>query len=369
MKALRVENDTPQLVDMPEPDGDGVRVRVLSASICGSDVHMLRLGWLNGMVPGHEFAGLTPDGQLVAVEPMLSCGRCASCMQGYDQHCDSVQHVGATVSGGMAEYVQLPERRAGADAQWPVRRHRLLGGAFSGRRAQRGPGPAASWRARAGDRRRQHRADDRGRPDRARRALRRQRPPRPPARGGERLGASVRVQDGYDVVIDAVGNSESLAEAVKRLRPMGRIGISGTFWDAVSLDMAACLKEAEIIPALGYVCGARPNRTFDAVAQTLARNPAIAEAVITHRFPLEAGAEAFAVAADRAAGALRSSSSRRRPPPARPAAFAGDRANQPRHTTASSPQPAAPATGPAGGSATAIVTRPVLASPAAFTPR
>ena len=305
MKALRVENDTPQLVDMPEPDGDGIRVQVLSASICGSDVHMLRLGWLNGMVPGHEFAGLTPDGQLVAVEPMLSCGRCASCMQGYGQHCDSVQHVGATVSGGMAEYVQLPERvlapmPSGLSADIACLVEPLAVAAHSVDRVRLQAGErvlvigagsiglmtVAVLTARGA------RCDVSARHDHQRVAA-------------ERLGASVQVQDGYDVVIDAVGNSESLAEAVKRLRPMGRIGISGTFWDTVSLDMAACLKEAEIIPALGYVCGARPNRTFDAVAQTLARNPAIAEAVITHRFPLEAGAEAFAVAADRAAGALK----------------------------------------------------------------
>ena len=46
------------------------------------------------------------------------------------------------------------------------------------------------------------------------------------------------------------------------------------------------------------------GRSIDAAAALLAGMPEVARAVITHRFPLDDAAEAFRVAADRAAGAI-----------------------------------------------------------------
>jgi threonine dehydrogenase-like Zn-dependent dehydrogenase len=46
-------------------------------------------------------------------------------------------------------------------------------------------------------------------------------------------------------------------------------------------------------------------RDVDVAAATLAATPEIARAIITHRFPLDAAAEAFRTAADRAAGAIK----------------------------------------------------------------
>ena len=44
---------------------------------------------------------------------------------------------------------------------------------------------------------------------------------------------------------------------------------------------------------------------FNEAGKVLVENPHIADALITHRFPLEAATEAFATAADRAAGAIK----------------------------------------------------------------
>ena len=65
-----------------------------------------------------------------------------------------------------------------------------------------------------------------------------------------------------------------------------------------------CMKEVDLVPA--YVYGRTgPSRDFDVAVAILAGRPAIAETLITHRFPLDAVAEAFAVARDRAAGAIK----------------------------------------------------------------
>ena len=85
----------------------------------------------------------------------------------------------------------------------------------------------------------------------------------------ERLGASLDVGDGYDVVIDAVATSASIGEAVRRARPMGRVGLVGTTWQPAELGIAACMKEIEILPAMTYRCRV-PGRDFDEAAAACA---------------------------------------------------------------------------------------------------
>ena len=54
MKAIKVIDKTPELVDVPAPKGDGVRVRVVSSSICGSDLHMMATGYFGDNIIGHN---------------------------------------------------------------------------------------------------------------------------------------------------------------------------------------------------------------------------------------------------------------------------------------------------------------------------
>lgn len=63
-------------------------------------------------------------------------------------------------------------------------------------------------------------------------------------------------------------------------------------------------REARIIPSLGY-CAHAGGREMEDAAVMLAEDPDIAETLITHRFPIEEAGEAFRVAADRSAGAIR----------------------------------------------------------------
>ena len=125
MKAIRVEDGKPQWVDVPTPEGAGVRVDIVSSSICGSDLHMVDAGMVEGLILGHEFAGTTEDGTAVAVEPLISCGECLACDAGNRPHCESgTSFMGGNLQGGMAQSVVVPEASlvklpAGADLRAP----------------------------------------------------------------------------------------------------------------------------------------------------------------------------------------------------------------------------------------------------------
>jgi threonine dehydrogenase-like Zn-dependent dehydrogenase len=110
--------------------------------------------------------------------------------------------------------------------------------------------------------------------------------------------------DGYDVVLDAVGTEDSLLEAIRRLKPMGRIGLLGSFWQPTALDALFCVKEIELIPAMTYTCRS-PRRNFEEAGELLHAQPEIAAVMVTHRFPLDGVSEAFETARARSSGAIK----------------------------------------------------------------
>jgi threonine dehydrogenase-like Zn-dependent dehydrogenase len=125
-----------------------------------------------------------------------------------------------------------------------------------------------------------------------------------------RLGAAVLEGptdpgDGYDVVVEAAGTAAALAEAVERCRPGGRVVLLGSYWDgSVELPGTVCFQEIDLIPASMYG-RVGPSRDFDVAVSILAARPEVAATLITHRFPLDAAADAFAAAGDRASGAIK----------------------------------------------------------------
>ena len=120
----------------------------------------------------------------------------------------------------------------------------------------------------------------------------------------ERLGAGLDADGHYDVVIDAVGSADSLRQSVQLIKPFGRIGLVGIFWEPVALEPEFCSKEPQLIPSAGYNCR-RPTRSFDEAATILCGYSDIPQSLVTHRFPLDGVTEAFAAAADRSAGAIK----------------------------------------------------------------
>jgi threonine dehydrogenase-like Zn-dependent dehydrogenase len=304
MKAIRVIDGVPSFVDAPAPSGEGVLVNVVSASICGSDLHLIDGGIVEGRILGHELAGRTSDGTAVAIEPVGRCGRCLNCEVGSWNHCDEMQAYGIFFDGGMAEQILVPAAclqpiPSGLDlsvaaiveplavAVHGLHRVRPMQGE---RIAIIGAGPVglalvAVCHA-AG-----YAVDVAARHDHQRAAV-------------ERLGGSVGVGENYDIVFDAVGSPDTLRAAIGACGPRGRVGLVGSLWEPATIDVGICLQEVEIVPSMMY-CGEGETRDFTRAAALLAAEPAIAATMLTHRFPLDAATEAFDAARDRSGGTIK----------------------------------------------------------------
>jgi len=119
---LRLES-----VPEPEPGPGDVKLRVFYNGICGSDLHEYYDGPMttrttphpltgvkNPVILGHELSAevvscgtdvedLSP-GDLVAVEPLETCGHCLWCGAGQYNHCPDLALHGYNRNGGLAEY-------------------------------------------------------------------------------------------------------------------------------------------------------------------------------------------------------------------------------------------------------------------------
>jgi threonine dehydrogenase-like Zn-dependent dehydrogenase len=308
MKAVRCNHGKVHLVELERPKGEGVRVKVVSVGICGSDLHLLTSDFPVQSTLGHEITGFTENGTPVAIEPIAPCGHCAYCVDGQYNHCDLggfATTMGVGRDGGMAEEMIVPERclvplpsgLAIADAflvePVAVAVHGVIkAGIKDGDHVAIIGGGSIGLCTVAAATDITPRVTLVARHDAQKSA-------------GERLGARLDTQGSYDLVVDCAGTTEALAEAVALCRPGGSLLLLANYWEGLTLpafDLTS--KEVRIVSANRY---ARHGgvRDVDRAASLLARNPAIAESIITHRMPLDSAVEAFAVAADRAHGAIK----------------------------------------------------------------
>src|SRR5262250_4023531 len=94
-----------EIQDQPRPStrlGEA-EIAVEAAGICGSDIS----GFLGHsvlrrppLVLGHELVGRLPDGRRVVANPLLSCGRCSTCLSGAQNLCDSWKLLGLGTTPG-----------------------------------------------------------------------------------------------------------------------------------------------------------------------------------------------------------------------------------------------------------------------------
>jgi threonine dehydrogenase-like Zn-dependent dehydrogenase len=78
-----------------------------------------------------------------------------------------------------------------------------------------------------------------------------------------------------------------------------------TYWEGLTLPaFEVCAKELKIRSSASYAKNGAV-RDFDVAVAIMSRNRAIASSIITHRMPLDAAVDAFDVARNRAAGAIK----------------------------------------------------------------
>ncbi len=309
MRAVRNTQDGIRVVTTEgthdEDVGERVRVSVVSSGICGTDVHLVSFG-PSPVTLGHEFAGRLDDGTRVAVLPVEHCGRCDRCRSEAVQQCTAAFEAmcGITRDGGMADAAwvdpscarRLPEALPSEDAclvePLAVALHGLHRTEIADgmRVLVIGAGPIGLCAIAA------LRAEGVAPDVSAHRANR--------VEAAARLGGSTQIGSDYDVVLDAAGTQESMDAATGAVRPGGTIGVLSTFWSPVSIGLGLLMKEVTIVPAFTY--GHHDGSLeFDIAAALLARTPDLAATLITHRFELGDAAEAFRVAADRDAAAIK----------------------------------------------------------------
>lgn len=305
MRGVRNTGDGIRVLDLPapEPTGDQVRVRVAAAGICGSDLHLLSWGPMPTTL-GHEIAGHLDDGAPVAIEPVHRCGTCESCLRGDTHLCRTAQTIGIGLDGGMADelvvppecVVSLPDGLAVGDASLvePVAcavrsLHRAR--VESGQRVAVVGGGTLGIAAVAAA---THLGCEVG--------IAARHPHQVAA--AEAVGGRP-VEGHYDVVIEAAGTSSAFNQAIELARVRGTIALLGTYWEELTLAATAIgLKELDVVGCLAYG-HQHGTREVDDAAALLSAVPELAPALITHRFGLDDAAEAFRVAADRSAGAIK----------------------------------------------------------------
>src|SRR6202007_2309579 len=128
MKALRklrasrgLEMDT---LAVPTIGPTDVLVRVKTASICGTDLHIYGWDrWSQGRIKppvtlGHEFCGTVERvgdevravkaGDFVSAEMHVNCGHCHQCRLGQAHICQNLRIIGIDQDGAFAEFVKIP---------------------------------------------------------------------------------------------------------------------------------------------------------------------------------------------------------------------------------------------------------------------
>ncbi len=312
---LRVEE-----VQVPAPGPGEVLVRVVAAGVCGSDVHML-----HGRVPvaktpitlGHEMAGTVaaagPNagvslGQKVIVRAGAACGQCPACAAGDDNLCSQQKVLGMGEDGGFAQYVRapasclvpLPENvsfEVGAilaDAvATPYHALAVRGGLKAGESVfvvgAGGVGLHAVLLARAMGAGLIVASDVR--PQALKRAKEMGADEVLPAQDAPHKEVQRLTEGGADIALDCVGQPESVAQALRSLRPGGRAVVLGMGQQPLTLPPPTLFawRELSVIGSFGST-----RRDLDGVIAMVLSGRLDLSHSITGRLPLREANAALA---------------------------------------------------------------------------
>lgn len=106
---------------------DDVLLKIDSVGVCGSDMHYYNEGGIGDQIiefpftMGHEGSAIVADvgrrvtrvkpGDIVAIEPAVSCHHCPQCLSGREHTCDHLQFMGSPgqLEGCLSEFIIMPE--------------------------------------------------------------------------------------------------------------------------------------------------------------------------------------------------------------------------------------------------------------------
>ncbi|HUS47421.1 MAG TPA: alcohol dehydrogenase catalytic domain-containing protein [Phycisphaerae bacterium] len=320
-----------EIREAPQPAierGGEVLLKIDTVGVCGSDMHYFRTGRIGDQVVefpfivGHEcsatVAKVAPGvkrvkvGDRVAVDPLVSCGRCDQCRAGREHTCRNQKFLGCPgqAPGCLAEYIVMPEACCypvpeAVDSEGAVMTEpmaiglyaRRLSGCAAGAKvgilgagpiglcvllACRAAGAEAAYVTEIRDYRgqlaRRLGADWTGNPRRQ-----------------DIVKAVIdREPEGLDVVFECAGEQSTLDEAVALARPGGKVMMLGIpEVDRVSVEVAAVRrKEVTLQPVR------RQSRCVEDAIGMIASGKADVRAMVTHRYGLDQTQQAFETIAD-----------------------------------------------------------------------
>ncbi len=312
--------------DVPAPaiaKDDDVLLRTKLVGICGSDLHYFssaRVGDLDLRYPvrlGHECTAVVEAvgksvttlkrGDVVAVEPAVSCGTCDQCLAGRPHTCRHLRFMGSPgqLDGALAEFLVMPERNchplpAGMDPSLGVVAEPLSIGlwavALAGRVAVRsvavlGAGPiglSVLLGARIQGARaifvtekvkarisaaKEAGADWTGNPEKI-----------------DVAAEILRLEPlGLDIVFECCGKQEALDQAVRLLKPGGTLVVVGIpVEERVSFDSSKLRRKEIRIQSVR-----RQNGCLEKALGLLAGGTINADFMATHTFPLDRVQDAY----------------------------------------------------------------------------
>ena len=306
--------------ERPRPGPGEVAVKVEAIGLCGSDLHWFEEGGIGTnrisrpIVPGHEMAGRTEDGRLVAIEPAIPCEHCSLCLEGQPNLCPTIRFSGQGVDdGSMREWMAWPERclfplpdgltatdgamlePLGVAIHTVDLAHVRPGtsvGVF-------GSGPIGLFClqvAKAAGAARLVATDLESREHRlaAARAVGAE---AFAATDGREAKAILRAVGGHglDVAIEAAGTQAAVDAAFEAVRPGGRVVLAGIPSDERTSFKASTARRKGVTIALVR----RMKHTYPRAIALAVAGRVDLRSVVTHRFPLAEAARAFDVAARR----------------------------------------------------------------------
>ncbi|MEJ2086719.1 MAG: alcohol dehydrogenase catalytic domain-containing protein [Acidobacteriota bacterium] len=311
MLALWLENQELKLRnDLPRPTartGEAL-VRVLRAGICNTDLEMVRGFYPFAGIPGHEFVGRVEDGpeelqgRRVVGEINIVCGECPACSRGHKSHCRNRRALGIKGhDGAFAEYLCLPVENlhtvpdtvstdaatfveplaAALEIQQQISiesKHRIcvvgpgkLGTLIIYTLALTGAEITVVGRSLTGVDRFEPLGLEMSKPD--------------------------QVEAGcFDISVECTGNADGFEVARRALRPRGTLVLKSTYSGELTFDASSLVVDE--ITLVGSRCG-----PFEPAIELLASGMIEVDSLISEKYPLDRGLEAF----DRAArpGALK----------------------------------------------------------------